>query len=91
VSAADTTVFEADKMSEGIRIFVNERAILVIPGATVREAVLTFDPDLAAALVDGRAYVTDGVGRRIESSTSVEPGAILRVVVSARRGAPEEE
>jgi hypothetical protein len=52
---------------------------------------LSFDPDLAAAVSDGRAYVTDGVGRPIEPTSSVEPGAILRVVVSARRGVREEE
>ena len=65
-------------------MFVNERAVLVVPGATIREAVLSFDPELAAALREGRAYVTDGVGRPVEASGSVEPGAIFRVVVSAR-------
>ncbi|MBI4503827.1 MAG: hypothetical protein HY700_22030 [Gemmatimonadetes bacterium] len=71
-------------MSEGVRVFVNERAVIVIPGATIREAVLAFDPELASALREGRAYVTDGVGRAVEPSGSVEPGAIFRVVVSAR-------
>jgi hypothetical protein len=78
-------------VSDGVRVFVNERAVVVVPGATVREAVLMLDPDLAAALREGRAYVTDGVGRPIEPSTSVEPGAIFRVVVSARRTAIDGE
>jgi len=73
-------------MSEGIRVFVNEEAVVVMPGATIREAVMALNPDLAAALREGRAYVTDGVGRPVEPSGSVEPGAIFRVVVSARRG-----
>ena len=77
-------------MTEGIRIFVNEHAVVVVPGATIIEAVTTFDPALAEALRDGRAYVTDGVGRPVEPSGSVEPGAIFRVVVSARRGVQEE-
>ena len=77
-------------MSEGIRVFVNERAVVVLPGATIREAVMTFDPDLASALGEGRAYVTDGVGRPVEASESVEPGAIFRVVLSARHGPPAD-
>ena len=79
-------------MSEGVRVFVNEHAVVVVPGATVREAVVTFDPELAGLLSRGGAYVTDGVGRPVEASGSVEPGAIFRVIVSARApGAPTEE
>ena len=76
-------------MSEGVRVFVNEQVVVVAPGATVREAVLAFDQALSAALREGRAYVTDGVGRPIEEGGSVEPGAIFRVVLSARRQAGE--
>jgi hypothetical protein len=78
-------------VSEGIRVFVNERVVLVLPGATIREAVVAFDPELASRLGEGKAYVTDGVGRRVEPSGSVEPGAIFRVVVSARHGSPAAE
>jgi hypothetical protein len=78
-------------VTDGVRVFVNERAVIVVPGATIREAVMMFDPDLVSALRDGRAYVTDGVGRPVEPSGSVEPGAIFRVVVSARRGTAAEE
>lgn len=65
---------------------MNERPISVSAGITVREAVAGNDPELAAALQDGRAYVTDGVGRPIDTATTVFPGAILRVVRSARTG-----
>jgi hypothetical protein len=78
-------------VSEGVRVFVNEKAVLVVPGATIREAVMALDPELAGAIREGRAYVTDGVGRPVEPSGSVEPGAIFRVVVSARRGSPASE
>ena len=78
-------------MSDGVRVFVNEHAVVVLPGATIREAVVAFDPKLAAALSESRAYVTDGVGRPVDPSGSVEPGAIFRVVISARRGVQEEE
>jgi hypothetical protein len=70
---------------------MNERAVVVLPGATIREAVMTFDPELASALAAGKAYVTDGVGRPVDASGSVEPGAIFRVIVSARRSLPGEE
>ncbi len=72
-------------MTGRVRIFVDERPHAVPAGATVMEAVVGEDADLAAALRDGRAYVTDGVGRPIDPGTTVFPGAILRVVRSARR------
>jgi hypothetical protein len=68
-----------------IKVFVNERATHVPGTATVREAVATADPDLVSSLERGRAYVTDGVGRKIVDSESVTAGAIYRVVVSARQ------
>jgi hypothetical protein len=77
-------------MSDGIRVFVNEQSVIVVPGATIFEAVMAFDPALASALREGRGYVTDGVGRPVEPSGSVEPGAIFRVVISARHGPPAD-
>ena len=74
-------------MTEPIRIFVDERPLAAAPGDWVLEAVAGDDPGLAAALREGRAYVTDGVGRPIEPTAVVFPGAIYRVVRSARRGA----
>ena len=68
-----------------VRVFVNERPVHVAPGASVRDAVTSFDPDLASMLRSGTAYVTDGVGRPVEESGSLDEGAILRVVRSARR------
>ena len=31
-------------MSDGVRVFVNEHAVVVLGGATIREAVVAFDP-----------------------------------------------
>lgn len=73
-------------MSEPVRIFVDGQPVDAPGGATVSAAVSADDPDLAAALRDGRAYVTDGVGRPMNPETMVFPGAIVRVVRSARRG-----
>lgn len=75
-------------MSSPVRIFVDERPRSVATGASVREAVAGDDPELAAALAQGRAYVTDGVGRPLDPATTVFPGAILRVVRSARARHP---
>lgn len=68
-----------------VRIFLNERPSSVVAGTTVHDAIRALAPDLAAALLDGTAYVTDGVGRGIDPATSVVAGAIIRVVRSARR------
>jgi len=63
-----------------IRVSVNNREIALAPGATVREAVLAFDPGLAKALRNGDIYVADGGGRPIEPGGAVEGGAVFRVV-----------
>jgi hypothetical protein len=76
-------------MTDPVRVFVDERPVEAPAGATVAAAVSADDPDLAAALRDGRAYVTDGVGRPIDPGTPVFPGAIVRVVRSARRSTAE--
>lgn len=68
-----------------IQVFVNEQATHVSSSTTVRGAVATAAPDLARSLERGRAYVTDGVGRKIVDSELVTAGAIYRVVVSTRQ------
>jgi adenosine deaminase len=73
-------------MSEQLRVFVNQAPVSVPAGSTVLEAVAAGDPALARALGEGRAYVTDGVGREVDPSSPVAAGTILRVVRSARRG-----
>lgn len=72
-------------MTDAVRVFVNERPVSVSPGSKVRDAVAAFDAALAGKLASGAAYVTDGVGRPAQPEAGVEPGAIIRVVLSARR------
>ena len=72
-------------MTDAVRVFVNERPVSVAPGASLADAVSAFNPDLAAKLESGAAYATDGVGRPAEPGSRLTPGAIIRVVVSARR------
>ena len=69
-----------------VPIFVDEVPRRVAPGTPVSAAVAAGDPDLTALPAAGCADVTDGVGRPIAMDDMVFPGAIYRVVRSARRG-----
>ncbi|HEU4588552.1 MAG TPA: hypothetical protein VFS11_07890 [Gemmatimonadales bacterium] len=72
-------------MSDPIRVYINERPVNLPRGADVQAAVAAADPALAEALVGGRAHVTDGRGIRLGPDAPLAAGAILRVVISARR------
>jgi hypothetical protein len=68
-----------------IRVFVNATPVDVEPGADVREAVRTCDPALEASVTSGAAYVTDARGIELPLDVRLAAGAILRVVVRARK------
>jgi hypothetical protein len=72
-------------MTDTIRVFVNAGALDVPAGASVGTAVREFDPALERQLAAGTAYVTDGRGIEIHPDALLQGGAILRVVVRARR------
>ena len=74
-------------MTETIRVFVNTTALNLPAGADVGQAVHALDPELAASVERGAAYVTDGRGIEVDPAASLASGSILRVVVRARRGA----
>jgi hypothetical protein len=74
-------------MSETIRVFVNAGAVDLPAGADVRAAIRLFDPALERQIAAGTAYVTDGRGIEIDPAAPLSGGAILRVVVRARRSA----
>ncbi len=77
-------------MAETLRVFINEKPVEVARGATVRDAVARHDRALAELLTGDAAYVTDGVGRRVDPADPVgEAGAVFRVIVTARRGPPQ--
>jgi hypothetical protein len=69
-----------------IRVFVNTSPVDLPAGTGVGEAVRAFDVRLHASLAEGAAYVTDGRGIEIDPDSPLSNGAILRVVVRARRG-----
>jgi hypothetical protein len=68
-----------------IRVFVNATPVDVEPGADVRDALRACDPALEASVTSGVAYVTDARGIEIPLDVRLTAGAILRVVVSARK------
>lgn len=72
-----------------MRVFVNSVPLDVTRGADVRAAVLAHDAGLERKVAAGAAYVTDARGIEVPFDSPLAEGAILRVVVSARR-APEE-
>jgi hypothetical protein len=72
-------------MSDTIRVFVNASAVELPAGADVAHAVRAFDAALEPSIASGAAYITDGRGIEIEPSARLAAGAILRVVVRARR------
>ena len=76
-------------MSETIPVFVNDHPLTLPAGATAAEAVAACDPTLADRLAAGTASLTDGRGIAIAADQALFPGAILRVIVSARRSSPE--
>lgn len=74
-----------------MRVFVNATPIEIEPGTDVRRAVATHDAALAAKVAAGSAYVTDARGIELGADVRLAAGAILRVVVTARRGAEESD
>lgn len=72
-------------MNDTIRVFVNGGALDLPAGADVSLAVRAFDPALEPQIAAGTAYVTDGRGIEISPAAVLAGGAILRVIVRARR------
>ena len=73
-------------MSHSIRVFVNTTAVDLPAGADAAAAVRTADPALLDRVTSGSAYLTDGRGIELDPATPLSGGAILRVVLRAKRG-----
>jgi hypothetical protein len=74
-----------------MRVFVNAVPLEVGRGTDVRAAVLALDAELERKLAAGTAFVTDARGIEIPLESALAEGAILRVVVSARRSGGESD
>ena len=74
-----------------MRVFVNAVPLEVAHRADVRAAVRALDVELEWKLAAGAAFVTDARGIEIPLESALAEGAILRVVVSARRAAGEPD
>jgi hypothetical protein len=72
-------------VTAALRVFVDERPMEVPPGCTVLAAVAAFSTEVADAIREGTAYVTDGVGRSTDPSKQVSQGEILRIVRTVER------
>jgi len=73
-------------VSSGIRVFVNAAPVDVASGTDVRGAIRAHDSALEARAMEGAALVTDARGIELPLDAPLSAGAILRVVVRARRG-----
>lgn len=76
-------------MSETVPVFVDGHCVRIEAGQPMSAAVALHDPRLAARVLAGTAYLADGRGIRLAADAPAHSGAILRVVVSARRNEDE--
>jgi hypothetical protein len=72
-------------MTASMRVYVNEQAVDVAPGAAATDAVRALDPALGDEVAAGAALLTDGRGVALAPETPLEPGSILRAARRARR------
>lgn len=74
-----------------ISVFVNDRAVQVPVGADVQAAVSAADAALGQQLATGAAQSTDARALPLDRLSTVAPGSIVRVLVSARSRAGEAD
>jgi len=73
-------------VTDTVRVFINGNTVDVAQGTTVADALLALGGGIPEKLAAGVAYVTDGRGVELDPAAPLSHGAILRVVVRARRG-----
>ena len=72
-------------MNAGIRVFINATPVDLEPGSDVRAALRAYDPAMETSAAAGTALVTDARGIELPLDAPLSAGAILRVIVRARR------
>jgi hypothetical protein len=78
-------------MTDTMRVFVNTSAVDLPIGADVAQAVRAYDPAIEGQIAMGTAYITDGRGIEIAPAAPLQSGAIIRVVLRARRRSPDAD
>jgi hypothetical protein len=73
-------------MPDTIRVYLNQRAVDLPAGTLVADAIRLGDPQLTESLTSGKVKVTDGRGLELPLDDPLTNGAILRIIVSSRRG-----
>jgi hypothetical protein len=73
-------------MPDTIRVYLNQRAVDLPAGTLVVDAIRLAEPQLSQSLESGKAKVTDGRGLELPLDQTLTSGAILRIIVSSRRG-----
>jgi hypothetical protein len=68
-----------------VRVFVNERGVMVPSGSAAIDAVRALFPDDADGLTAGRLRLTDSRGLPVPAEAPVHGGAIFRVVAARPR------
>ncbi len=72
-------------MTAPLRVFINGAPVDVEVGTDVRGALHVHDAELEARYAAGAVYVTDARGIEMDGSERLAAGAIMRVVLRARR------
>lgn len=72
---------------ETLRVFIDARGVDVTPGATAIEALEACDQTLALDVREGRKILTDSRGLPVENESTLESGAIFRLVSRRDRSA----
>ena len=79
-------------MPDTIRVYLNQRAVDLPAGTLVAEAIRLAEPQLSQSLESGKAKVTDGRGLDLPLDQTLTNGAILRIIVTSRRGdSPDDD
>ena len=74
-----------------LRVFIDARGVDVPPGAKAIDALIAYDPAVAAAVRGGEKILTDSRGLPIDAGSALESGAIFRIIPKRDRSAATHE
>jgi hypothetical protein len=72
-------------MSRMLRVFVNGKGVDVAEGATAMDAVRASDASAADDVARGAQLITDSRGLPVDNATTIQAGAIFRLVPKRAR------